>query len=309
MLSININQESNHLTNAYHSQNFELLVKNFENPDQRYHFAEWLRDNFNPLSANQDNFNWHSRVISLLSEQAVNHPSQSLTVQKNEDLLIACLITHASPLKEKYHAKFKLHDILLNTTYLPFTCAILLKRKVNKENLEKFIYQEIKNNNLAKLKIIAAQNTQNFKKSIFYQDDKGHLGLGYAAYEGNLEILKFIAEVAPTEFKTALLIKSNYGRTLVALAILKNNLEILKFIAEIAPIEFKKAILLQDNQGISLVAEAKNNLEILKFIAETAPIEFKKTILLQDNNANTLVALVVNLELLEVLSSLQKPHQ
>ena len=287
MLSININQESN--TKAYHSQNFELLVKQLKNPDQRYHFAEWLRDNFNPLSANQDNFNWHSRVISLLSEQAVNHPSQSLTDQKNEDLLIACLITHASPLKEKYHAKFKLHDIPLNTTYLPFTCAILLKRKVNKENLEKFIYQEIKNNNLAKLKIIAAQNTQNFKKSIFYQDDKGHLGLGYAAYEGNLEILKFIAEAAPTEFKTALLIKSNSGRSLVALAILKSNLEILKFIAEIAPIEFKKTILLQNNEGNTSVLEAAflGHLEILKFIAETAPIEFKKTILLQNNKGQT----------------------
>ena len=30
---MNINQKSNHLTSAYHSQDFELLVKKFENPD------------------------------------------------------------------------------------------------------------------------------------------------------------------------------------------------------------------------------------------------------------------------------------
>ena len=303
MLSININQESNHLTKAYHSQDFKLLVKQLENPDQRYHFAEWLRDNFNPLSANQDNFNWHSRVISLLSEQAVNHPSQSLTDQKNEDLLIACLITHASPLKEKYHAKFKLHDILLNTTYLPFTCAILLKRKVNKENLENFIYQEIKNNNLAKLKIIAAQNTQDFKKLIFYQDDKGFLGLSYAVYEGNLEILKFIAEIAPIEFKKAILLQDNQGISLVAMLALKNNLESLKFIAKVAPTEFKTALLIKSNCGDTLVALVINLglLEVLKFIAETEPIEFKKTILLQNNEGNTSVLEAAFLDHLEIL--------
>ena len=270
----------------------------------------------------------------MLSEQAVMYPSIN---SSEEDLLITFLIAKTDLLLKKDSTKnelfnqsinsnnFNVKEIHQDANNLPFD-AILMGRTIKKKEIPQLLQEWIKNNNHAKIKILAAQNPKGFKEALFFKNNEGntpiHLAvfsghieiiklmtqessfpftlfqknkdgwtaIHIAAFEGHKEILKLIAEAAPTEFKKCILLKNNLmGFTVVSGAVNLGQLEVLKFIAKIAPTEFKKTLLLQNNVGNTPVHEAVfiGHLEILKLLAEIAPIEFKKVILLQSNTGHT----------------------
>lgn len=271
------NQDFKDLKNAYFLKNQEFLANKLKNPDLRYQFAEWLLisqkfDFSNPL-LDQRHLTWHSQVISQLSIQAIAHP-QILINSSKEDLLISNLITKSAPLDNNTSVKLDYKVIHLNAAKLPFTCAVLLRRILKEEkDILKFIHETVKYNDIEKIKMIAAQNPQDFIHSFDYMDKDNFTTMHYAVWNGSFEIVKLMAQMAPEAFKKGFTIQNTSSFTPVALAAYLGHTEILKLMETIASIEFEKALFLQSYKNTTpmILAALRDHLDIVEWMIKIAP--------------------------------------
>lgn len=227
-MDVNFNDSAiSPLIKCYQNQtnaSFYQLSKDLKDVGMRIQFTDWLIKHFSPQDATEEDFEWHSKVISQLGKnvaKASHIPSTSdvQTENINEDQLLASLIAKSIPASQASVNQVsglinQAAGRALNTTQicegirdapLPATCAILFKEMRENLNIPTILNQAISQNNLTMIQIIIDNEPDEFKASLATQDDDGDSLIALAAFYGRLEILQLIAEKAPDEFKDLLI--------------------------------------------------------------------------------------------------------
>lgn len=265
---------------SYYYKNEDFLINKLQKPEGRIIFTQWLSDNFNPFNSSQNDFDWHSKVISIISQNATNFPSSN---PQNEDLSIAKLIINSEPIPKKtdslinkffqsindYRNKeINYEKIYINPIQLPFTTSILIKRK----KMKNLIIDQIKSENTSNIRLLANLKPEEFKKAVLLKDNNNNTLVALAAVKGSYEILKIIAEVAPEEFKQALEIKNNLGMNPFFIAVLIGSEAIASLMINSTP---KASTLINDHSPSgstpSTTAASFDFLAILNKILTTNP--------------------------------------
>lgn len=285
------------LKDAYCRQtdgSYRFLSAQLKSASDRIKFEEWLVNQFSPQDAIDTDFVWHSKVIALLVLNT--GPATS----REEDLLLARLISKASPLpnkKEGFCAKIArlVHHsagMALNIKQifegfdecdLPITSGVILKRLLEHQSASEILVQAAIQNNLSLVKLILKQH---------WDEVKDHMlnPLILAIYNEQTEICKLYAEALGNNFFDMLLEADDGMPTLFDAVISRNQgTEILAIVVKFAPDGYLKYLTKQDHNGHTPVAKAaiNQNFEVLKFIALTAPEAFREALLLQDHDGNT----------------------
>ena len=153
----------------------------------RIDFEKWLLDRFSPDKALDSDW-MHQRIIEELCRCTIEDTDSAPDTKKQEDLLIAKLISKAMPEKKKdslssiAHRVRRSADMILNTlpiflaikdAPLPHTCAILLKKMLEHQTLEAIFDQAVIDRNPALIKTIVDQMPFQFSRLLMRKDKDG----------------------------------------------------------------------------------------------------------------------------------------
>lgn len=293
---IHENKELNNCANAYSAHDADTLREQLSDTDKRMKFGEWLLDHFSPDMAIDTDFEWHSKVITLLCKKAREDSTLTADDKRNEDLLIAGLISKADPLPLKNQA-FKdrffnqmtrlvnnsagmmLNSEQINSELkeanLPSTRMVLIRRMLEIQDINTLIHKAFMQNDPSMIKTLAEQKPQQFKSALTCQNKNGDTPVALSAFNGQTEILTLMAKAAPAEFGAALIVQNQHGSTPVSFATSMGHTEILTLMAKTAPIEFRAALNMLNNHGDkpTLLAANKGDMGMLKLMVETAAPE------------------------------------
>jgi hypothetical protein len=285
---VNIGDNFISFSDAYNSHSTDELQKQLTDSNNRIKFEEWLIGNFSDSSL-ITNFQWHSKVISWLSIKATQEPSP--TNKRNEDLLIANLITKADPtpknkdLKEIIYNKvarfvnqargklLNYEEIYFESNCLQSTSTVLFSRMIKHTKTYDLIHKSILKNDLSTIKMIIEKKPEEFKQALLTKDQNGDTLISLATLKKRTEIINLMAETAPEEFQASLIMKNNHGNTPVGIAAFAINIEILLLIDKVAPQEFKTALSMKNNYGDTplLIITYAQDLDILELMIEICP--------------------------------------
>lgn len=283
---MNINQVTKHYNQGDLSGVF-VDIANMNSSD-RIDFEKWLLDRFSPDKALDSDFEMHGRIIEQLCITTREDATSTPDTKKQEDLLIAKLISKATP-EEKKGKKDALSQIAhfvhrsagmvldpvpiylaIKDASLPHTSTILLKRLLEHKTLEAIFDQAVKDNNRIMVKTILHQMPLEFSNLLLRQNEKGSTFLHNPAMLEDLALLREIVDKVPKEKLVAVLeVRDKDGNTPFHIVASKNNIQAAKLLIDSAP----EALMIRNKgrENPLHVATVKNHALIAAAIIAASP--------------------------------------